>query len=320
MANYLLKYPVMQIRPYGLLVYERVEWPSGKRKSKKEHLPAIMHVQEPTPFEAAAGQAQYKGKMTSGARKRLKRAIQLIVAIALPKKAMNFRLNKEFTFKLNFVTLTLPGQQGFISDKDIKKHVLDIWLKAAKRRFRLNSYIWRAERQKNGNLHFHIVTDTYIPYDQLRDTWNQRLNKLGFIDRFEQLHGHRHPNSTDVHSIGKVKHLAQYFSKYMAKDEKEGQEIDGKVWDCSKNLKTKTNCEMLLEGEALEAWTRSSNDPDVKVKHSDHCSIAFLIPAQFDKYICGSLDTAYQSWLSSIRNIPDESPPQIPEPVVYCPF
>jgi hypothetical protein len=320
----IVTYPVLQIKPYGLMVYDRVE----------NHGPAFRRVPH-SGHDLVPEKPAYAGLMTPGARKRLKRAIQLIVATAVPKTAMNFKLNKEFKFKLNFITLTLPCRQGAHTDKEIKAKVLDVWIKAARRRFNLGSYIWRAERQKNGNLHFHLVTDCYIPYDQLRDTWNDRLNALGYIDEFERKHGHRHPNSTDVHAIKQVRNLAAYFTKYMAKGERTVEElynvpwarkkwhekllvgpavkykrvlhreesrIDGKLWDCSVNLKQKQNCEMLLEGEQMHVFHAASEDPEVRQLSTDHCLILFFNPTQFRHYIRGSMLEQYRGWLASIRH------------------
>jgi hypothetical protein len=321
-----IRYPVLQIRPYGLLAYDRIEWISPRR-----------HIPGDSPLKNLKDKKAYTGFMSPGARKRLRRAIQLIVAIAEPKKAMNFKLNKEFTFKLNFVTLTLPAAQGKITDAEIKTQVLDPWIKKAKRRFNLRSYIWRAERQGNGNLHFHLVTDTYLPYDQLRDTWNDNLNALGFIDQFEKKHKHRHPNSTDVHAIKKVKNLAGYFSKYMAKGERcaedaypqaplrakpakpiiyrsslkfkllrtrEECKINGRVWDCSTNLKIKGNCETLIECEAAEMLSKVSADPEVRQLSTEHCLLLFLNRQQFKKYVTGPNLERFQSWLAVIKRDP----------------
>ena len=344
-----LRYPVLQIKPYGLMVYERIEYPfkrskkgiTGNPLAKTDNStdsPITTGNRMSPAFEANTGSAQYHGFMSPGSKKRLRRAIMLITAIAEPKKAMNFKLNKEFTFRLNFVTLTLPCPQGAYSDKILKSKILDPFLKSAKRTMKLRSYIWRAERQKNGNLHFHLITDTYLPYDQLRDSWNKRLNHLGYIDIFEKKHGHRHPNSTDVHATWNVDNLVGYFLKYMTKDEPTREnctaqvpwskpkhiikprknqksmvlipstaetKIDGKIWDCSKNLKHKSNCEDILEGESLDCWNSAVADPFVKLKKTDHCTMAFLSPAQFQKYVTGSIKIRYLEWLSVIRNIPD---------------
>lgn len=313
----------MQIRPYGLLAYDRIEFLTGPR-----------YRPDDSPLKNFKSKKAYEGILSPGARKRLRRAIQLICAIAEPKTAMNFKLNKEFKFKLNFVTLTLPAPQMAISDKAIKSKILDPWIKKARRRFNIRSYIWRAERQGNGNLHFHIVTDTYIPYDQLRDTWNDNLEALGFITAFEKKWGHRHPNSTDVHAIHKVKNLSAYFSKYMAKGVKCYEDyfaaaprkgkgvpkfmtnkslkfkrvltraeaiIDGKLWDCSTNLKQKGNCELLIEGDAEAVLHIAQADPEVKQVRTDQCLILFFSPRQFAFYIKGPMLARYLEWLETFK-------------------
>lgn len=319
----------MQIRPYGLLCYDHIEWYGPRRKSTVHHSGKPLIPVKP-----------YSGALTDASRKRLRRAIQLITAIAKPKTAVNHKTGKEFKFKLNFITLTLPAPQGEISDKEIKSKVLDVWLKAAKRRFKLNSYIWRAERQQNRNLHFHLITDCYIPYDQLRDTWNNRLEALNFITAFERKQGHRHPNSTDVHAIKNVRNLSAYFSKYMSKDARtaedaqgrppwnpipvklktnrssqkfhriltdEESKIEGKVWDCSTNLKTKNNCGFVIDTPERELLSKVTQDSDVKVRSTDQCMIVFLNAKQFARYVTGRHREKYEAWLESIRRVPEDS-------------
>jgi hypothetical protein len=251
--------------------------------------------------EAMFARAAYDGFLNLNAIKRLKRSIELIIAIAIEKEATNFKSNQKFKFKVNFITLTLPGPQGTRTDKQIKKEILDVWFKAAKRRFNLSSYVWRAERQKNGNLHFHIVSDCYIPFDQLRDSWNNRLERMGFISEFEKLHGHRHPNSTDVHSIKKVRDLAAYMVKYMCKLKKNEQRIDGKVWDCSTNLKRKDSVEFIIDGETEQLITNAIEVHNCKFKKTDNCTLVFYNEYQFAQAITGRHRTAYDEWLNSIR-------------------
>jgi hypothetical protein len=316
--------PIMQIRPFGLVCYDRLEWLSGS--------PPVTAHHENKPLTTIS---PYSGELAPSSRKRLKRSIQLLVAIAKDKTAVNFKCGKEFKFKVNFITLTLPAAQGDVSDNDIKSKILDPWIKKAKRRFSLNSYIWRAERQRNRNIHFHFITDTYIPYDQLRDTWNDNCQALGFIDRFQARHGHRNPNSTDVHAVHKVKNLSAYFSKYMAKDAKtaEGMQpengkawrplernfnrssikftrvltreegkIEGKVWDCSQNLKNKKNCETIIEDEERALIDTLLADETIQSRSTDQCLIIFLTPAQHKRYIQGRHRQLYEDYLDIIRN------------------
>lgn len=252
--------------------------------------------------EAMFARAAYDGLLNLYSIKRLKRAIDLIIAISKEKEAINFKDGKPFKFKLNFVTLTLPARQGSISDKEIKRECLDVWFKSAKRIFKLNNYVWRAERQKNGNLHFHIISDCYMPFDQLRDSWNQRLERLGFITAFEKIHGHRHPNSTDVHSIKKVRDLSAYMVKYMCKLKKNEQKIDGKVWDCSKNLKRKDSVEFLIDSTTSDMITAAIEKYNCRFKKTDNCTLVFMDEKQFNQVITGIHKKAYDEWLNSIRN------------------
>lgn len=239
--------------------------------------------------------------MTAFAKKRLKRAIQLMVASAKEKEAPNFKTGNTFKFKVNFITLTLPSPQDKITDKQLKKECLDNFIKRMRRQCKLNNYVWRAERQKNGNLHFHMITDTYLHLEKIRNHWNAVLSKFDFIDKFEQKHGHRNPNSTDVHAVWKVKNLTQYFIKYMSKDNPGQDVVEGKLWDCSKNLKTKKNCEVILESENYDTWLKAYEDPENTIKSDDNFCIIFLTAVKFEQYIVGTLKTMWEEYLGMIR-------------------
>lgn len=284
--------------------------------------------------EAMFARQAYDGILNFNSIKRLKRAIELIIAIAKDKEAINFKTNQKFKFKVNFITLTLPCPQDNITDKVLKSQVLDVWFKAAKRRFNLQSYVWRAERQKNGNLHFHLITDCFIQYEELRNSWNNRLNRLGFVDRYTEKHRGlskedyllwyppnaknsiekrckaylygvatkwESPNTTDVHSIKKVRDLAAYMVKYMCKLDKKEQRINGKVWDCSKNLKRKDSCEFIIDFDTGEMINRAIKEVRCRSKTNDSCSLVFYNDAQFKQVVKNQHLKAYEEWIDSIR-------------------
>jgi hypothetical protein len=87
----------------------------------------------------------------------------------------------------------------------------------------------------------------------------------------------------------------------MTKAESEDDTIEGKVWDCSTNLKTKKNCEMLLEDDHLKTWERLADDEKVTIKHDTLFSIAFLDDKRFKKYVSGQMRTRWEEYLSIIR-------------------
>lgn len=80
-------------------------------------------------------------------------------------------------------------------------------------------YVWRAEAQKNGNIHFHIIINRFVHHRIIRDLWNSIQKKYGLLDDYFIKHGHYDANSTDVHSIKRIRNLGAYISKYMTKND-----------------------------------------------------------------------------------------------------
>lgn len=245
----------------------------------------------------------YSGLITKGSAKRLRKAINILISISEWKKAQHFKSGIEFKFKINFITLTLPSPQGSTSDNDLKKYSLQPWLKYWRRKTKGMSYVWRAERQKNGNLHFHICTDRYIHYKDIRDSWNRNLFRFGFIDRFESNHGHRDPNSTDVHSIQAIEDLAGYLVKYMAKLDPLEQKIEGKVWDASTNLKKAEYCTTVIDTDiSAELRTLAADESNRQFK-ADRCTGLFLKPSDFEKSLPPAMSKTYQAYLKELRKV-----------------
>lgn len=60
-------------------------------------------------------------------------------------------------------------------------------------------YVWVAERQQNGNIHFHIVWNVRFPIQWLTDIWKQASN------------------SVDVKRLSSVNHASSYIRKYITK-------------------------------------------------------------------------------------------------------
>jgi hypothetical protein len=100
----------------------------------------------------------------------------------------------------------------------------------------MKDYVWKAELQERGSVHYHLSTNMFMHWEEIRDAWNKYQRKAGYLDKYVKVNGHYHANSTDVHSIRKVKDIERYLSKYMQKGIG-GSKIKGKIWDASKNLK-----------------------------------------------------------------------------------
>lgn len=153
-------------------------------------------------------------------------------------------------FKMNFITLKLPSEQRHSSDF-ITKNCLNQLITELQKKWGFQNYVWRLEYQKNGNVHYHIATDSFVDFYWLRSTWNRILNKHNYVDAYKQKFnkmtfseycksydvgkdvdfetlkkryadgrksGWMMPNSVDVKSVSNAKNIAFYISKYMGKN------------------------------------------------------------------------------------------------------
>lgn len=158
------------------------------------------------------------GEVSNIARRKINKAIDYLVLMAQEKKQYNRLTSKTVTFRVAFVTLTLPSKQ-IHTDGEIINKCLNQFIIECRKYHQVKNYVWRAEKQKNGNIHFHIIIDKFIGWWEMRNRWNRITNKLGYVDRFQERHGHTTPNSTDIHSTRRIKNVRDYLSKYMSKNE-----------------------------------------------------------------------------------------------------
>ena len=110
----------------------------------------------------------HEGYLSAKAVKRLRTAINWLCVSSDWQKIKSHFGKGIFYFKINFITLTLPFSQLEISDQEIKRELLNPFLQLLRNRYNFDSYVWKAEAQKNGNIHFHITSNTYIPHEELR--------------------------------------------------------------------------------------------------------------------------------------------------------
>lgn len=160
---------------------------------------------------------EHDGKMSYKARQRLENAIYWLLFKSKPKKVFDFELQQNFSFNINFLTLTLPAEQVH-SDAEITNRCLGNFLEVAKNKFGLANYVWKAEAQENGNIHFHVVTDCYMHYLELRQVWNRSTELLGYVSAFELKHKHRDPHPESIRSVKNVRNVASYVACYMSKN------------------------------------------------------------------------------------------------------
>lgn len=266
-------------------------WPHPRKNSK------LLSNQ----FDIKEAPKTYSGKITKHGARRLARAIRLLVAIAEWQKVKHPTKDMFFDHKLSFVTLTLPAMQGQLTDKEIYTQALKPTLRVLREKFGVKHYVWKAERQKNNNLHYHITTDSFIHLQDLRDLWNSRMRTLGLIHLFEKKHRHDNPNSTDIHSVRDVRDLAAYMVKYMAKADKEERLVDGKVWDCSKSLKNTADPTYEYDWKSEAIWQENEFNPLVETIDFDYGKLIIWKNLEDLRGVPKPLLQEYRKFLASVK-------------------
>lgn len=242
------------------------------------------------------------------------KAIDLLLEIAPVRKIFNPTIQKSHYFRLAFFTLTLSAPQDPYTDSDIKKNLLERFIRVYRNKG-MRNYIWRAERQKNGNIHFHFITDTFIEKTQLRDSWNNIQNRLEFIDYFEKKFGHRNPNSTDIKSVKGVNEVRSYILKYMTKPEqKDKQQVldfqalakqKGKVWDCSANLKLNNDTADFLSSDLWAKLQELKEKGLIEQLDGEYYKLFFFNKNSRSRLFPPHFFQAYNDYLDRVRNFQD---------------
>lgn len=173
----------------------------------------------------------YNGYLSPGATREIKRRLEVWLtaietAIDLSKQKKMVIVDQVLP---TFVTLTLPAMQVH-SDYQIKKYALDpflSWLKVQNgevfktginkgkpKGFGVECYFWRAETQKNGNIHFHIICDRFIPWERIRQKWNSILESFGeYVSMYHYGRKYFHKNGFRI-DYDKLEKDIKSFSKH----------------------------------------------------------------------------------------------------------
>ncbi len=146
---------------------------------------------------------------------RIKNAINWMLLFADKKRVYSKKLKKSFSFRLAFLTLTLSDKQKH-DDDYIKQHMLQpflYWLD----RYYSAAYVWKAETQLNGNIHFHLTIDTYVPWQSVRAKWNKLLAKHHYCKVMQDGSNDKGDAATQIKSVLSETKCAKDIGGYMSK-------------------------------------------------------------------------------------------------------
>lgn len=286
----------LQLRSRSILCYwKRSEKSTFRTKERQQSIENLIDY-----ATKVDGKSTYTGLVTNGSQKRLTKALENLLQIATWKEATP-PTGKKFMFKVNFVTLTLYSFGRKVPGNEAHKACLEPLLRWLRSKG-MTAYVWKAELQSKRKdchqLHYHLTTDVYIDYRELRSYWNALQRKAGYLDYYNEKHGHWNPNSTDVHAVHNKKNLIGYLKKSiiryarrkenkkqyqklrtdyliraeMAKAVQNKETIEGKIWDCSQNLKV-SFFEMDAYHNVMNELAEAAKRDEIKKIEQERCTI-----------------------------------------------
>lgn len=212
-------------------------------------------VASPSVHQAEASTLQKKFhdfKISPNSARNLRDKIEYLFQFAKARKVKTLAGNQIVNFKCAFITLTLPAKQKHPTAL-ISEICLDDILQKMRKVLNMRNYVWRMEFQGNGNVHYHLVTDTYVDFLWLQKEWNKSVQKLGYIADYQAKMSNlsfsdycenysqggkigkdllykryvkgramnwSQPNSVDVKNAKASDSVGYYISKYFSKKEK----------------------------------------------------------------------------------------------------
>lgn len=272
--------PRVTIHPDKICLYNEVKFDTP-RSSRKSDLQSVSETQDIN-LSFLRSTRKNNGFLSDHAKRKLFRSLDYLIITSERKKVYSKIQSKYVIFRIVFVTLTLPAKQRH-SDKEITNNCFNQLIIELKKYHNVKSYVWRAEKQENGNIHYHLLINEFVEWSELRKRWNRIVNKLGYIDEYQanmkklykngfvlsrnpndkrtpdqqrkafilaQKSDFRSPNSTDIHDTRKIRDVKRYVGKYMAKQPSINLETD---------LKTQEN--LMVNGRL---WSCSQNLSDIK--------------------------------------------------------
>lgn len=220
------------------------------RKVEKLHDTPILDL---APRQKAAQKKLVKQfhnfQLSANAIRTLKNKVNWLYALSNKRHVRTAKGRNIHSFRMAFITFTLPAEQK-THTSDVTARLFNQLLTELRLRFKMENFVWRLEFQKNGNVHYHLATDTYLDYFTVLPIWNRILEKDSYVSDYRAKHsamtlsdyckaysnggkvpfptlakryakGRANnwsaPPSVSVNSVHSQKGVAFYLSKYVAK-------------------------------------------------------------------------------------------------------
>lgn len=216
---------------------------------------------------------QYSGKVTTGSRKRMARAINNLVMITRQDVWIQNPLTGRHQRQAPcFITLTVPAGYN-VKFKELETELMVPFLDWLVPEIGPeNKYVRKVEYTVNDVPHYHLLVSCFVDHRKVRAKWNYLLRKAGLLDSYAKEKGHFKAPSTSVEGIRKKKNIAHYMIKELSKNKQNEKHVPGRVWACSDGLE-EAYFEMSLSREIEDKLLELRDAGLLHMKVSEYCSI-----------------------------------------------
>ena len=173
--------------------------------------------------------------------------------------------------RIVFVTLTLPSKQAH-HDNEIKRVCLGAFIKNILRFSGAKYYFWRAESQKNGNIHFHLLFDCYIHKSVINYYWDSALSLLGYKTDIGEYHLNYSSTTTKIEAPRSNNSVSIYVVKYCLKNDS-SRKIEGRVWGCSDKLREISRFTIDLSNDLFDILLQADKKKKITIIPSRYCDV-----------------------------------------------
>lgn len=274
----------LQLRNSSLILYNQIEYDSNSSNRKNK-----------TTLTKQFKNNLYSGQVKIGTQKRIRKALDLFLQSTEDQIIFNPISQRNINFRLAFITLTISNKE--IQDhqfcyKNLLKPFLD-WLTKTKK---VNSYIWKAELQKRGQIHYHITISNFIHHSEIRGKWNYLQTKNGLIAKGTT------PPSTEIKQVKNINNIEAYLAKYISKVERDNKGLNCKVWDCSTNLKKNKFFKIEYNEENIKKLIHDGiQDVVIDEIKLDNCIIIKSKEGYIRQLLKDNLKDEYERFISAIK-------------------
>jgi hypothetical protein len=180
---------------------------------------------------------------------------------------------------LIMLTLTLTSKQLYEDSRYNK--MLNNFLTIMRKKYQIN-YLWVAEKQNNGNIHYHIIVDRYVNVTIANATWCKILNYNGhdvkmpktkcpsgltYKETQEYFSSKNCSNPVDVKYLTNSSAIGAYLTKYITKNK---TSVDCQIWNCSKLISNTITafsmeyCQTFAEKLKRNNWYKCKKTGEIK--------------------------------------------------------